>query len=106
LPVSFAICSPVEANRVEFTAERSCAFASSCGSSVATAIIIPNTVEISASALRPSRTSASRSFLTFGFLGAVSVGSPPFAFDGGWGARGRLRVRGGFSGIGADSCIP
>ncbi len=59
----------------EFWARLNSALFSSAGRSLATAIIIPNTVETPARTSRPTTISVTRSFLTFGLaLGGAPLG--------------------------------
>src|SRR3954471_5105706 len=77
LPVSLAIrVWPSAASSTEFLAERNSALFSNEGRSLATAIIIPKTVDTQASTARPNRMKASRSFFTFG---RGASGGPPLA---------------------------
>src|SRR3954468_11727759 len=88
LPVSFPIEPPLlspsfghsgpRGYRTELRAARYWASLSSEGRSLATAISIPNTVEMSASTDSPTITSARRSFLSFGLGGAGGGGGVPF----------------------------
>src|SRR4051794_34844727 len=66
-PVRVASGLSLAETSVEFLALRYSARFSSAGRSLATAMSIPNTVETRASAARPRRISASRSFLSLGF---------------------------------------
>src|SRR5215211_3517251 len=87
LPVSRAIWGPPPAGRrIEFFASRSSAEFSSDGSSCATAIIIPKTVETIARNTSGRTISSTRSFLTFGrslpprrrlVFGGLAVGPDP-----------------------------
>src|SRR4051812_106698 len=85
LPVSLAMVERglSSANRSELRAARYSAAFSSAGRSLETAVIIPNTVEISASRPRPARISARRSRLSLGLCG-----------PGGPAGRGRADLRG------------
>src|SRR3954451_7952300 len=87
-PVMCPSCWPPAAYITDGFAARSCAWASSDGSSCATAIIIPKIVEITASAPRPSRIRVRRSFFSLGLpaRGVVTASRKP--------ARGALRVTG------------
>jgi hypothetical protein len=85
LPVSFAISwqaasllrsmqPGVSAKSREFSARSYCARFSRLGRSLATAISMPNTVEMNARSERPAITRARRSFFSFGLGGGGAAG--------------------------------